>query len=161
MPRIGTDIGQDHPAARAFVALCILPPIRFALGYIPRENVADASGLFNLSRNLGGAISIAVIDTIVLSRGPEHADAIMDLLKSDPAKAAGILGLTTADLPAPEDPSGLMGIMDIIQQASLTLAINEAWLMLSGITALALVVLAVMGPIRVPALALGSARNAT
>ena len=145
----------------AFVALCILPPIRFALGFIPRENVADASGLFNLSRNLGGAISIALIDTIVFSRGPEHADAIMDLLKSDSAKAAGILGLKTADLPAPEDPSGLMGIMDIIQQASLTLAINEAWLMLSGVTALALVVLAVMGPIRVPALVLGSARNAT
>ena len=145
----------------AFVALCILPPIRFALGYIPRENVADASGLFNLSRNLGGAISIAVIDTIVFSRGPEHADAIMDLLKSDSAKAAGILGLKTADLPAPEDPSALMGIMDIIQKASLALAINEAWLMLSGITALALVVLAVMGPIRLPALAPGSARNAT
>ena len=35
----------------AFVALCILPPIRFALGFIPREHIADASGLSNLSRN--------------------------------------------------------------------------------------------------------------
>jgi MFS transporter, DHA2 family, multidrug resistance protein len=145
----------------AFVALCILPPIRFALGFIPRENVADASGLFNLSRNLGGAIGIALIDTIVFSRGPEHADRIMDLLKSDPAKAAGLLGLTPADLPDPGDPSGLMGIMDIIQQASLTLAINEAWLMLGGITALALVVLAVMGPIRVPTLVLNQGQGTT
>jgi DHA2 family multidrug resistance protein len=144
----------------SFVALCILPPIRFALGFIPRENVADASGLFNLSRNLGGAIGIALIDTIVFSRSPEYADKIMDMLKSDPSKAAGLLGLQTADLPDAQDPSGLMGIMDIIQQASLTLAINEAWLMLSGITALALLVLAVMGPIRVPALALSPPRNA-
>jgi MFS transporter, DHA2 family, multidrug resistance protein len=143
------------------VALCILPPIRFALGFFPRENVADASGLFNLSRNLGGAIGIALIDTIVFSRSPEHADRIMDLLKSNPAKAAGLLGLTAADLPDPQDPSGLMGIMDLIQQASLTLAINEAWLMLGGITALALVVLAVMGPIRAPSLTLNSAHSAT
>ena len=144
----------------SFVALCILPPIRFALGFMPRENVADASGLFNLSRNLGGAISIALIDTIVFSRGPEHADQIMELLKSNPTQAAGLLGLTTDDLPAPDDPSGLMGIMDIIQQSSLTLAINEAWLVLSAITASALVVLAVMGPIRAPKPVLAAAQNA-
>jgi MFS transporter, DHA2 family, multidrug resistance protein len=132
----------------SFVALCILPSIRFALGFIPRENIADASGLFNLSRNLGGAIGIALIDTIVFSRGPDHADTIMGLLNTNPGEAAGLMGLAVADLPDPQDPSGLMGIMDIIQQASLTMAINEAWLVMAGVTALALVVLAVMGPIR-------------
>jgi DHA2 family multidrug resistance protein len=134
----------------AFVALCILPPIRFALGFIPREHIADASGLFNLSRNLGGAIGIALIDTIVFSRGPEHADRIMELIKLDPAKAASVLGLTVDALPDPQDPLGLMGIMDVIEQASITSAINEAWLVMAGITALALVVLLAMGPIRVP-----------
>ena len=135
----------------AFVALCILPPIRFALGFIPREHIADASGLFNLSRNLGGAIGIALIDTIVFSRGPEHADRLLDLIKADPAKAATALGLTLDEMPDPQDPTGLMGIMDVIQQASLTSAINEAWLVMGGITAVALIVLFVMGPIRVPA----------
>jgi DHA2 family multidrug resistance protein len=135
----------------AFVALCILPPIRFALGFIPREHIADASGLFNLSRNLGGAIGIALIDTIVFSRGPEHADRIMDLIKLDPAKAASVLGLTVDELPDSQDPMGLMGIMDVIEQASITLAINEAWLVMGLITAMGLVVLLAMGPIRVPA----------
>ncbi len=73
----------------AFVALCILPPIRFALGFIPREHIADASGLFNLSRNLGGAIGIALIDTIVFSRGPEHADRIMELIKAGSSEGRG------------------------------------------------------------------------
>jgi DHA2 family multidrug resistance protein len=134
----------------AFVALCILPPIRFALGFIPRQHIADASGLFNLSRNLGGAIGIALIDTIVFSRSPEHADRILDLLKSDPAKAAGVLGLTTDELPDSQDPTGLLSIMDVVEQASITFAINEAWIVMSAITAVALVVLLVMGPIRVP-----------
>jgi MFS transporter, DHA2 family, multidrug resistance protein len=136
----------------AFVALCILPPIRFALGFIPRPHIADASGLFNLSRNLGGAIGIALIDTIVFSRGPEHADRILDLIKLDPTKAAAILGLTADELPDPQDPTGLLGIMDVIEQASITSAINEAWIVMAAITAVALVVLLVMGPIRVPAL---------
>jgi DHA2 family multidrug resistance protein len=134
----------------AFVALCILPPIRFALGFISREHIADASGLFNLSRNLGGAIGIALIDTIVFSRGPEHADRLVDLIKSDPTKAAAALGLPVGDLPDPQDPTGLLAIMDVIEQASLTAAINEAWLVMGTITAAALVVLLIMGPIRVP-----------
>ncbi len=46
---------------------------------------------------------------------------------------------------------GLMGIMDVIQQASITSAINEGWIIMGAITALALVVLLAMGPIRVPA----------
>jgi DHA2 family multidrug resistance protein len=135
----------------AFVALCILPPIRFALGFISREHIADASGLFNLSRNLGGAIGIALIDTIVFSRGPEHADRIIELIKLDPAKAAAVLGLTVDQLPDSQDPMGLLGIMDIVQQASITSAINEGWLIMGAITASALVVLLAMGPIRVPA----------
>jgi hypothetical protein len=75
----------------------------------------------------------------------------MELIKLDPAKAASVLGLTVDELPDPQDPMGLMGIMDIIQQASITSAINEAWLVMGVITATALVVLVAMGPIRVPA----------
>jgi len=45
----------------------------------------------------------------------------------------------------------LIGFMDIIQEASLAMAINEAWLLLAGLTASGLAVLWLMGPIRVPA----------
>ena len=63
-----------------------------------------------------------------------------------------MLGLTADELPDPQDPTGLLGIMDVIEQASITSAINEAWIVMGAITAVALVVLLVMGPIRVPAL---------
>jgi hypothetical protein len=36
-------------------------PTQLALGHLPKTAVANASGLFNLMRNLGGAIGIAVI----------------------------------------------------------------------------------------------------
>jgi DHA2 family multidrug resistance protein len=132
----------------SFVALCILPPTRFALGLLPLERVSDASGLYNLSRNLGGAIGIALIDTVMFTRGPVHADELTSLLRSDPAAAAPLLGLSPSDLPAPDDAFGLMSIMDAIQDASLAMAIDEAWLMLAGTTAIALLLLWIMGPIR-------------
>ena len=135
----------------AFVALCILPATRFALGLLPLERVSDASGLYNLSRNLGGAIGIASIDTILFSRSLEHASRLKELMASSPAEAARQMAIIVDDLPDPDDPLGLMGFMDIIQEASLTYAINEAWLMLGGVTILALVLLLVMGPIRVAA----------
>ena len=43
---------------------------------------------------------------------------------------------------------GLISIMDSIQDASVTMAINEAWLMFAAITALAILLLWVMGPVR-------------
>jgi hypothetical protein len=51
--------------------------------------------------------------------------------------------------------------MDAVQQASLTLAINESWLALSAITASGLIVLAAMGPIRVPKLQFDDMQGAT
>ncbi len=134
----------------AFVALCILPPTRFALGFIPLDRVSDASGIYNLCRNLGGAIGIALIDTIMFTRGPHHADVLTELMRSNPAQAADLLGLTVADLPGPDDAMGFISIMDSVQDASLTMAINEAWLMLAAVSASALILLWAMGPIRVP-----------
>ncbi len=130
------------------VALCILPVTRFALGLLPLDRVGDASGLYNLARNLGGAIGIALIDTVIFTRSAEHAARLTDLLTADPLAAATILGIGPDELPDPEDALGLMGIMDTLQEASLTLAINEAWLMLAAITSGALLLLWRLGPIR-------------
>lgn len=132
----------------AFVALCILPPTRFALGLLPLNRVSDASGLYNLSRNLGGAISIALIDTVIFTRSASYGDEITGLLKSDPAQGAALLHIPVADLPDREDPLGLLGIMDLVGEQALAMAINEAWLMLAGLSLLALPVLLVLGPIR-------------
>lgn len=130
------------------ITLCILPPIRFALALMPLEKIGDASGLFNVSRNIGGAIGIALMDTIIFSRSPEHGATLMEMLKTDPAAVAPLLGMSVADLPSADDPSGLMGIMDTVQAAALTMAINEGWLALGLICLVALPVLYVLGPIR-------------
>src|SRR4030095_14851140 len=65
----------------AAIMLCLLPPIRVALGHLPPEQVANASGLFNLMRNLGGAIGLALIDTVIYGRSPILAEEIRQRFK--------------------------------------------------------------------------------
>ncbi len=130
------------------VALCILPPIRFALSLVPIEKVNDASGLFNLVRNVGGAIGIALTDTIMFSRAPIHAETILAQIASDPQQAAEKLGITVSELPALDDPTEMMNVGDLIQVASLTQAMNEAWMGLSLVSLAALAFLWMMGPVR-------------
>lgn len=45
--------------------LCFLPINTLALGLLPIEEVKNASGLYNLMRNLGGAIGLAVANTLM------------------------------------------------------------------------------------------------
>jgi DHA2 family multidrug resistance protein len=132
------------------LGLCIVPVTRFALGFLPLERVSDASGLYNLSRALGGVIGIALIDTILFGRSAEHADRIKELMENDPEAAARLLAIGADELPDPGDPLGILGIMDTIQETSVTLAVNEAWIMMGGLTALGVILLWAMGPIRSP-----------
>ncbi|MCX7348227.1 MAG: DHA2 family efflux MFS transporter permease subunit [Alphaproteobacteria bacterium] len=132
------------------LGLCIVPVTRFSMGFLPPEKVSDASGLYNLSRALGGIIGIALIDTILFSRSAEYADRIKDLMTSDREAAARLLRITADELPDPTDPMGLLGVMDTIQEGAVTLAVNEAWLLLGGCTLVALALLLMLGPIREP-----------
>ena len=132
------------------LGLCIVPVTRFSMGFLPPEKVSDASGLYNLSRALGGIIGIALIDTILFSRSAEHADRIKDLMTADPEAAARLLRITVDELPDPTDPMGLLGVMDTIQEGAVTLAVNEAWLLMGACTLCALVLLLMLGPIREP-----------
>jgi MFS transporter, DHA2 family, multidrug resistance protein len=131
----------------ASVALCILPPIRIALALVPIEKVSDASGLFNLVRNIGGILGIAVMDTVMFSRAPEHAEVLIDLARSSPEQAAPILGVTTAELPDPEDAMGIFALSDLAQNAGLTQAINECWWLLAATALLSLPLLWALGPV--------------
>jgi len=62
------------PQAVRGIALmfCFMPINQLALGMLPREEVQNASGLYNLMRNLGGAIGLALINTIITDRMKLH-----------------------------------------------------------------------------------------
>jgi DHA2 family multidrug resistance protein len=54
----------------------VAPAVTLGLGSLPPERLKYASGLFNMMRNLGGAVGIAVCGAILNSRTNFHFDAI-------------------------------------------------------------------------------------
>jgi len=126
----------------AAIMFCLLPPTRLALGLLEDARVPDASGLFNLMRNLGGAIGIALIDTVLYGRAPVLGDRLLELMKAGNQDAAGFVGIPLDDFTALSqgsiDVEALSELEDKMEKAALTMAVNEAWLMLAGITLLAL-----------------------
>jgi len=58
--------------------LCFLPINTLALGLLPVEEVKNASGLYNLMRNLGGALGLAVANTLMLYLNKTHYGALRE-----------------------------------------------------------------------------------
>ena len=123
------------------VMLCILPLTRLALEDWDESDVADASALFNLMRNLGGAIGIALIDTLIETRTTLHAIALGTRLQAGDAAAARLVGLPTALIRGhlgPVDTFTRAFVTPMVQRAALTQSLNESWLALAVLFALAL-----------------------
>ena len=145
-PRTGEDeMFWPQVVRGTAIMFCLLPPTRLALGALEASRVPDASGLFNLMRNLGGAIGLALIDTVIYTRSPIHAaDITQKLMTGDvaTAKFVGIpLEMFAAQRTGPLDATSEMLLKPLIEKAALTLSINDAWAGLALLTALALVAL--------------------
>jgi DHA2 family multidrug resistance protein len=128
----------------AAVMFCILPATRLAMEGWPAQDAPDASGIFNLMRNLGGAIGIALIDTIIAQRTPEHAAHIMKRLIAGDAAMAAHVGLPTEYFTGqaysgPIDPSIRDYVTPFIKKAALTDSFNEAWLVIGALFMLSLI----------------------
>jgi len=119
------------------IMFCLLPPTRIALGDLPEAEIADASGLFNLMRNLGGAIGIALIDTILYGRVVAYAENFRDRLLAGDISAARAIGLDPSLMlnrpSGPPTDAEIAYVRPLIEKASLALCINEAWLMLAAV----------------------------
>jgi DHA2 family multidrug resistance protein len=91
--------------------------------------------MFNLMRNLGGAIGIALIDTILYGRSPIYAEDFRIRLLAGDLSAAAAIGLDPALLanrpPGPPDEAAIAFVRPLVEKASLALCVNEAWAMLA------------------------------
>jgi DHA2 family multidrug resistance protein len=66
---------------------CFVPINTVALGHLPASKVQNASGLYNLMRNLGGAIGLATINTMLTHRLDLH---MLRLSESVTAARSGV-----------------------------------------------------------------------
>jgi MFS transporter, DHA2 family, multidrug resistance protein len=131
------------------IMFCLLPPTRLALGTLTAAQVPDASGLFNLMRNLGGAIGIALIDTILFGRTIGHGEALRDRLLAGDISAAQAIGLDvqlfTHPPPDVSDAAIEAYVRPMVERAAFAMSVNEAWTLLAIVALIGLLLVPFAG----------------
>jgi len=134
------------------IMLCLLPSTALALSGLDPVDIPNASGLFNLMRNLGGAIGLALIDTVLEQRTPAHISAIVARLQAGDASAARLVGLPTerfTGVPIGQvDAATRALVAPLVERAGLVAAFNDAWLLIGGLVLLSMLVLFYPAPSR-------------
>jgi DHA2 family multidrug resistance protein len=129
---------------------CILASTRLALGHLTQAKVANASGLFNLSRNLGGALGLSLIDSAIYGDTPRRAAGIIASLRAGDVHVAGLLHLPIDDFLAmhagPVDTDTQALLAPLVQHLALTQTIDAIWhgLAVAFLLAAALIVVALI-----------------
>jgi DHA2 family multidrug resistance protein len=140
----------------AAIMFCLLPPTRLAMGQLSTPLVADGSGLFNLMRNLGGAVGLALIDTVIFTRSGTHSVRIVKALEGGDVATAVSIGIPRdafmEQLGQPPDDFTREMVRPLVEKAALTDAINDAWLMIGLLTLLAVLLVALVRRASTPTL---------
>jgi DHA2 family multidrug resistance protein len=81
----------------ASMMFCMVPISNLALGTLSKDRIKGASGLFNLTRNLGGAVGLAVINTVLTNRTTLHQERLSEHVNWDNPTALSQLGSMTVN----------------------------------------------------------------
>lgn len=80
--------------------ICMVPINNLSLGTLPPEKIKGASGLYNLMRNLGGAVGLAIINTILTNRQVLHYERLSEDITWSNPEAMRQIGIMTQNLEA-------------------------------------------------------------
>jgi DHA2 family multidrug resistance protein len=63
--------------------LSFMPLNQASVGAVSRADTADASGLYNMARNLGGSLGLAMVGVFIDRRVEDHADAVRETVTAN------------------------------------------------------------------------------
>ncbi|OCX60549.1 MFS transporter [Thioclava sp. SK-1] len=92
--------------------ICMVPINNLALGTLPPAKMKGASGLYNLMRNLGGAVGLAMINTTLTDRAALHTARLSETISWTNPEALRQLDMMAANLNA----TGLDGTTGALSQ---------------------------------------------
>ena len=146
-------------ALRGFAQqFAVAPTVTLTLGGLPPNRLKLASGLFNLMRNLGGAIGIAGCATILNDRTNLHFLRLAEHLNATNQTMVGLLQRTTAadTLAAGGNPelgqkAALSRLWALTMREALTLTFSDAFVVILGCFIVATLMVPLMRKVAPPA----------
>ena len=124
MPQILRGIGM----------MCAMVPTNnIALGTLPADRVKNASGLFNLMRNLGGAVGLAIINEVLNDRTDLHIARLQDRVTWANAAATELLNTLTQRAQGMGDAAlmALKQLSQIVHRQAVVMSYGDAFFMLA------------------------------
>ncbi len=111
----------------------MVPTNNIALGTLAPDRVKNASGLFNLMRNLGGAVGLAVINQVLNDRTDLHISRLHERVNWGNATAVETLNMLQQKLQGMGD-SALMAmkqLSQIVHRQAVVMGYGDAFFMLT------------------------------
>ncbi|MGE0768998.1 MAG: DHA2 family efflux MFS transporter permease subunit [Hyphomicrobiaceae bacterium] len=117
--------------------LCMVPINNLSLGTLSGEHVKNAAGLYNLTRNLGGAVGLAVINTILTNRTDLHVERLGESVRWGRPVAEETLAGLTQKLSSLPDASlaALKRLSGLVHQQALVMAFADVFVVLTALFA--------------------------
>jgi DHA2 family multidrug resistance protein len=111
----------------------MVPTNTIALGTLAPDRVKNASGLFNLTRNLGGAVGLAVINSVLNQRTDLHIARLHERVTWGNATATETLNMFTQRLQGMGDASlmAMKQLSQIVHRQAVVMGFGDAFLMLT------------------------------
>ncbi|MTV15645.1 MULTISPECIES: DHA2 family efflux MFS transporter permease subunit [Bradyrhizobium] len=135
---------------RGIGMMCAMVPTNnIALATLPQDRVKNASGLFNLMRNLGGAVGLAVINEVLNDRTDLHISRLHDRVTWGNTTAVETLNMFTQRMQGMGDSAvmAMKQLSQIVHRQAAVMGYGDAFFMLSLFyVALSLLVLFVNKP---------------
>jgi DHA2 family multidrug resistance protein len=119
---------------RGIGMMCAMVPTNnIALGTLPPDRVKNASGLFNLMRNLGGALGLALINEVLNDRTDLHISRLQERVNWGNATAVETLNNFTQRLQGMGDAAlmALKQLSQIVHRQAVVMGYGDAFLMLT------------------------------
>ena len=139
------------------IMLCIVPSVTMALGGFAQIELRYASGLFNLMRNLGGAIGIAVVNTWLGDSARTEAARLGEAMGRAPEGGRGMVaGLAAQFSQTTPDAAHAVQMAQgelarLVGRYALTDGFNEVFRIMAIIFAAALILVPFCRPPALPA----------
>ena len=116
------------------IMIAMVPVNNIALGTLPPSKMKGASGLYNLTRNLGGAVGLAIINTMINTRTDLHLARLHERISLSHIPAQEMLDALTARLGSLGTDANLAAMAKLnalVHREALVMAFGDLFLALT------------------------------
>lgn len=118
----------------AALMLCMVPINNLSLGTLPPERMKNAAGLYNLTRNLGGAVGLALINTLLNDRTDLHMQRLREAVAwGRPRAEETLAGLTQQfqSLGSDAELAAIKQMAAMVRREAFVMALGDVFFALS------------------------------